>query len=220
MVGAIVKRDILAHPWVTIRCFGWRVFFRALLADSHTTFLSLLTAAEALKPAGEGVPEFVARCVELELKAGRFYASLSRRFANDEPVRDFFAALACQEEGHAELLELAETAASRARWNEAKAAPWRQAVPQLERRLDEITSSLPSIHTVSAGLQQVIALESSEINDVLNGVIGASDSDFVRRMRAFRNTTARHLQFIRDSISDLAPELVPASQVLCGRCAA
>jgi len=25
MVGVIRKRDILAHPLVTIRCFGWRV---------------------------------------------------------------------------------------------------------------------------------------------------------------------------------------------------
>ena len=29
MVGAIIKRDILAHPVVTIRCFGWSVFIRA-----------------------------------------------------------------------------------------------------------------------------------------------------------------------------------------------
>ncbi len=77
MVGAINKRDILSHPWVTIRCFGWRVFWRAIFARGDRTFLSLLTDSEVLKPAGEGVPEFVARCVELELKASRVYAALS-----------------------------------------------------------------------------------------------------------------------------------------------
>ncbi len=54
MVGAIVKWDIMAHPAVTIRCFGWQIFLRALLAGPNTTFLSLLTESELLRPAGHG----------------------------------------------------------------------------------------------------------------------------------------------------------------------
>ncbi len=37
MIGAIRKWDILAHPFVTIHCFGWRVFFRAVTADHNQT---------------------------------------------------------------------------------------------------------------------------------------------------------------------------------------
>ncbi len=77
MVGAIIKRDILAHPVVTIRCFGWSVFIRALLAGPRTTFLSLLTETHVLQPADERVEQFVGRCVELELKACRVYETLS-----------------------------------------------------------------------------------------------------------------------------------------------
>ena len=34
MVGVISHWDILAHPVVTIRAFGWRVFFRAVFTAS------------------------------------------------------------------------------------------------------------------------------------------------------------------------------------------
>ncbi len=217
MVGAIDKRDILAHPWVTIRCFGWRVFVRAVLARSDQTFLSLLTDSEVLKPAGDGVPEFVARCVELELKASRVYAALGRRFADQQPIHDFFVSLARQEEAHGELLELAETAASRERWDERKAAPWRDVVPRLERHMEQTESALDEIHTARDAMQCVIDIESSEINDVFTGVIAASDSCFVRKLRVFQETEMRHLSFICEQIAVLQPELGPASQVLTRR---
>jgi len=220
MVGAIVKSDILAHPLVTIRCFGWRIFLRAVFAGRGTTFLSLLTDSEVLQSAGEGVPEFVARCVELELKVSRFYESLSRRFAGDDRVRHFFSRLAVQEAAHAELLELAETAASRERWDESMAAPWRDVVPGLERKMDRVLSSLGDINNVRQAFEQVIHVESSEINDLFGAVIAASDSCFVKRMRAFRNATLTHLRFICRTIAELEPTLVPASLALQKRSAA
>ena len=30
MIEAICTNDVLFHPFVTIRAFGWRVFFRAV----------------------------------------------------------------------------------------------------------------------------------------------------------------------------------------------
>ncbi len=41
MLGAIRKRDILAHPFVTVESFGWHVFFRVLVAGRNQTFLAL-----------------------------------------------------------------------------------------------------------------------------------------------------------------------------------
>ena len=52
MVGAIIKRDILAHPVVTIRCFGWSVFIRALLAGPRPRFFPL--ADRNARPAAGG----------------------------------------------------------------------------------------------------------------------------------------------------------------------
>ena len=61
MLGSIRKRDVLAHPIVTIRCFGWHVFFRALMASRDQTFLSLLADCGAVGPPPVRVPELVGR---------------------------------------------------------------------------------------------------------------------------------------------------------------
>ena len=42
MIGAICTNDILFHPFVTIRAFGWRVFFRAVFEHQGNNFLALL----------------------------------------------------------------------------------------------------------------------------------------------------------------------------------
>ena len=214
MVGAITKRDILAHPLVTIRCFGWRVFWRALFAGRERTFLSVLSEAEVLQPAAENVVEFIARCVELELKASRIYTAFARRWADSQAAHDFFATLASQENGHAELLELCRTAAAQQRWNEGQAAPWRQVVPRLEQHMADAEAASDDAHSVHAALQLVIDIESSEINDVFHSVVAATDSEFVRRLAVFHDAEQRHLDFASRSIAQLDPELASASLVL------
>ena len=74
MIGVIRRRNILAHPFVTIRCFGSQVFFRALIAGHSQTFLSLLADTKGLQPPTVKVPEVVERCVKLELQALRWSA--------------------------------------------------------------------------------------------------------------------------------------------------
>ena len=56
MVGVIGTWDILAHPVVTIRCFGWGVFFRAVVSWQGGTFLSLLQDAGRFRAAASNVP--------------------------------------------------------------------------------------------------------------------------------------------------------------------
>jgi hypothetical protein len=217
MVGAIDKRDILAHPLVTIRCFGWRVFLRAIFAGPNQTFLSVLAEAEVLKPAADNVVEFVARCVELELRAGRVYAALSRRFAATRSVQQFFAVLASQEECHAELLELCRAAAAQRRWNENQVAPWRDVVPRLERRMAVAEASVGDIQTLRPALQLVVDIESSEINEVFRSIVAASESEFVRRLTVFGESEKRHLAFIRRGIAELDPEVADVDRLLQNR---
>ncbi len=219
MVGAIDKRDILAHPIVTIQCFGWRVFLRALLAGRNTTFLSVLTATEALKPAAETVVEFVARCVELELTASRIYAALARRFANTPDLYTFFASISGQEESHAELLELCRAAAAQSQWLEEQIQPWRRSLPQLERHMADAESRVDDVHSALDALRLVIEIESSEINDVFRSIVTAADSEFVRRVNVFGDTERRHLSFIGHSIVRLEPSLAEADRALAKRAA-
>ncbi len=206
MVGAICKRDILAHPIVTIRCFGWRVFLKAVFAGRDQTFLSLLSDSKVLKPAGD-VVELVSRCVDLELRAKKVYEACAARFADRVDARRFFESLARQEQGHAELLSVCREAARRERWNDTVFAPWRDAVPQLEAQMDALEPRVSNVTELIDALRQVIDIESSEINHVFDAVVRATDSEFIRRLHVFRTTEIRHIKFICQGVSQLEPSL-------------
>jgi len=210
MIGAIRKRDILAHPFVTIHCFGWRVFFRALVANRKQTFLSLLAEAHALELPTIKVPELVGRCIELEKRAKSIYGRLAGWFMGRSPVNEFFDDLARQEQTHAELLELCRTSARWEGWLEEHFSPWRDSVPRLEKQMDDIETSLESVVGVTDALRLVLWIERSEINKVFKGVVTATGSTFVRNVSAFQKAGANHITFICEEIpkldSDLARE--------------
>ena len=207
MVGAIRKREILAHPFVTIHCFGWRVFFRALTASQNETFLSIVAQVTIHHRPSVKVPDLVGQCIGLEDRAKQIYESLAERFSQEEPVRLFFNSLARQEQSHAELLELCRAAAGRGRWDGQHFEPWRDTIPQLKRQMEEAASSLDSLDGVRVALRLVIQIESSEVNRVFRGVVAATDSDFVRELQAFQQSTSNHLGYICEEIPKLEPDL-------------
>src|ERR1041384_1569377 len=49
MKGVVRKRDVLSHPAVTIRGFGWRVFIKALLAGRNRTLLSVVAECQVVE---------------------------------------------------------------------------------------------------------------------------------------------------------------------------
>jgi hypothetical protein len=217
MIGVICRRNILAHPFVTIRCFGWRVFFRALLAGHSQTFLSLLADTKGLRPATVKVPELVERCVKLELQAKRIYEWLAGRFLAHKLISDFFDTLACQEETHAELLRLCREAASRAVWKEECFAPCRHSIPHLERQMESIESSLESLDSVTDALRLVIQIEGSEVNRTFERVVAASGSVFVGKVLAFQNAAENHIAYICEEIPKLEPKLAEECRELRDR---
>jgi rubrerythrin len=210
MLGAIRKRDILAHPLVTIHSFGWGVFLKALTAGRQDTFLSLLARTRAFRPPTIEIPEALARCVDLESRAGRIYASLASRFLDPEPVREFFATLSHQEQEHFEMLSLCRELGSREGWLEESFTPWREAVPRLERQMGEAEDLAKRIDSVAAALRLVIRIESSEINRVFAGAVAATDSSFVRNLQVFQIAGATHLTYICDQIPKFEPDLSAA----------
>jgi rubrerythrin len=214
MIGAICRQDILSHPVITVRCFGWKTFFRALLAGQRQTFLSLLTETPALRAAPEKVPELVERCIALESSAARIYESLARRFDQPDSVGLFFSTLARQERDHAELLALCRAAAGRGAWDAKHFDPWRDAVPALEEQMRAAEARVGSLKGLSEALLLVIQLESSEINRVYSGIVAASDSDFVRAMRVFRDAGREHISYILERIPEMDTGLGDACQKL------
>ena len=211
MVGAIGKRDVLGHPGITIRCFGWRVFFRTLLAGRNQTFLSILTAAESFRQPTEKAFEIVRRCVRLEQTAHRIYASLAEKFHENGPLREFFAMLARQEREHAELLEVCRIAAMRGRWDGDYLAPWRESVPHLECTMREAEAKLHAVKFPADALWLTIEIESSEINELFRAIAAATDSLFVRKLMRFGNAAREHLGYIRETICELEPSFKPAA---------
>src|SRR5262245_37405981 len=118
MLGAIRKRDLLAHPLVTLRCFGGRVFLRGLLAGPQRSFESVLVDAGKFHRHSP-CPEALERCVRLELLARRMYETLARRFFRADGLRDLFALLARRRGEHAELLRLCRGLAGPDGWDAA-----------------------------------------------------------------------------------------------------
>lgn len=207
MIGVIQTRDIIAHPLVTAHCFGWPLFFRALIASRRKTFLSLLAESDALRSPTVAVPELLGRCLDLESRARRIYELLAARFSDRVPVRRFFETLAQQEQEHFELLALCRQLASREGWLEEHFAPWRDAVPQLERQMDDLEESLDDLDQLADALRLVIRVEGSEINHVFRGAVSATDSEFVRTLQVFRTAEAKHIAYACDQIPKFEPDL-------------
>jgi hypothetical protein len=194
--GVIRTRDILAHPVVTVRCFGWRIFFRALFTSRRQTLLSLLQNDNYFQASTPNVPAILDRCVGLELQAAEIYRNLAQRFPEDSPHRIFLSELAEQERYHADLLQLCRAATVRGRWDDSTFRPWAERVPGLEEQLSEVRKALESAPDHDQPVQVVAGIESSEINQVLLGVIKATDSEFVRRLAPFRRCVEDHIAFI------------------------
>jgi len=207
MIGAICRQDILTHPMITVRCFGWKVFFKSLLAGQHQTFLSLVAETSMLHAEPEKVPELVDRCIGLELCAARIYESLAQRFDQPDSVKGFFATLAHQENGHAELLDLCRAATGRGEWDGKHFDTWRDAVPGLQEQMQEAEFRANSVDSLSDALRLVIQIESSEINRIYSGIMAASGSEFVRTLRMFHEAGLEHISFICERVPEMDPEL-------------
>jgi len=156
----------------------------------------------------------VDRCIGLELRAKRIYESLAQRFDQPDSVKGFFATLAHQEKDHAELLDLCRAATGRGEWHGKHFDPWRGAVPGLEKQMQEAESRANSLDSLSDALRLVIQIESSEVNRIYSRIVAASDSEFVKKMRAFHEAGRKHISYICEWISEMDPELRDACQKL------
>jgi hypothetical protein len=217
MVGVIRGWDVLAHPVVTIRCFGWRVFFRAVTPWQGKTFLSLVQPVAAQRAVPVNVPGILDRCIGLELRAKRIYTVLGKALSDQGPVGPFFAGLAEQEQHHADLLDLCRASAIRGRWKAGVFNPWEAYLPKLEQQMDACEEALREIDSVDTALQMVLQIESSEINAVFNAAIAATDSPFAKRLRPFRKTMEAHMKYLAERLPLLSPNLMMACRELRAR---
>jgi hypothetical protein len=217
MVGAITKWDILAHPMSTIRCFGWRVFFKAVAPWHDGPFLSLVQDAGFFGATASHGPRILERCIDLELRGKRIYKALAKAFSDEGLVGMFFAGLVEQEQYHADLLEIARHAAVRSGWRMNRFNPWEDYLPCLERQMDAAEAAVYEINSVDAALRLVVQIESSEINEVFDSALAATDAAFVKRLKPFREAMEAHMSYIVERISQLSPRLMLTTRELRAR---
>jgi hypothetical protein len=218
MLGAISKRDVLTRPALTIRCFGWRVFLRTLLASRTQTFLSILVAERALQPARDGPFEVVQRCVRLEQIAKGIYQSLAERFKAEGLVQEFFRTLVRQEAEHEELLEICRIAGMHGGGDGLRLDQLRESVSLVERQMRAAEVKLRAVRILEDALWLTIEIESSEINRLFQTVVAAMDSEFVKECGLFRNAVREHLGYIRGIITTFQPSFGPACERMLACC--
>ena len=214
MVGVITSWDILAHPISTIQCFGWRVFFRAVAPWHDKPFLSLLRDAGFLGAAASQESTILERCIALELRAKRIYRALAKAFSDHELVEPFFFGLAVQEQYHADLLKVCRAAALHSGWKANVFNPWRDYLPRLEQQMKAVETASHEIGSVDAALQLVIQIESSEINEIFQVAVAATDAAFVKRLKPFRKAMESHMAHIAQQLPALSPQLMLACREL------
>jgi hypothetical protein len=207
MVGVITNWDILAHPISTIQCFGWRVFFRAVAPWQHGSFLSQLQDAGFFAALPSNVPRLLERCIGLELRAKRIYTALAKALDDQGLVGPFFAGLAEQEQYHADLLELARAASMRSGWNTSHFNPWQDYLPRLEQQMEAAEAAVYRTDSVDDALRLVIQIESSEINQVFDAALAATDAVFVKRLKPFREAMETHMTYLVERIPELSSRL-------------
>jgi hypothetical protein len=209
MIGAIRAWDILLHPVVTVRCFGWKTLFRVLGASHNQTFLSLLTDDAIFGSADSEEAAIVKKCVSLEMRAKELYLSLAERTADAPLLTQFFTTLAQQEQDHADLLQLCEAVSDGRGWKLRDLPAWRNNLVRLDQEMTDAEMLASSATDVNNMMRLVVQIESSEVNHAFLTVIGASNSAFVKRLRPFQCAVEMHLSYIATQIAALAPDLWP-----------
>jgi len=214
MIGVICTNDVLLHPIVTIRAFGWRLYFRAVFQGRGDTFLSLLQREGFFAPTTSNEPELIQRCVRLELQSEAIYCSLAERFSNLSPLRDFLDELADEEREHADLLKVCKAFACKGRFVQDRFAPWHDYVPLLEQQMQQAVAALDEIKSLDDVVRLILQIEGSEINRVFLGIVQATDSPFVKNLGPFRRAVKHHIGYICKSISRLTPSAAAACREL------
>jgi hypothetical protein len=212
MVGAIRTWDILFHPVVTIRCFGWMVFWRALFAGHGRTFLSVSCQDKLSESALGAMPFPLRQCIQIELQGKRIYQVLARAFVVDRSAARFFTDLAEQEQDHADLLSLCWTAARHGGWKAEHFDTWKIHLPSLESRMKAIESNIDTIDNLDKAFDLVLEIESSEINREFRAAVDASEAAFVKRLKPFQDAIETHISYIVTQVSRQAPHVMSTSR--------
>lgn len=207
MRGLIGKKDVLAHPVVIIRGFGWKTFCRCLTSSPGTTFLEIIS---------EGIPHPASpqeielsrqfdRLISFELRNAELYSQMAELFHSLLDVREFFRTLTDQEEGHAEILRITKVEVARRNlWNTL--VPIKpEMIEKIDRKLTEAEKTIADSKKLelARALHLVEDLEASEINIVFDFLLHSVQTPFLRRIHFLIPSVADHQTYLNSMLPSL-----------------
>lgn len=211
MRGLIGKKDVLRHPVVVIRGFGWKAFFRAVAAPPGRTFLEVISVGIP-RPSTPQEIELSAqldKMISFELRCSHIYARMAEIFRDRWGLaRDFFRNLSEQEEGHAEILRITKVEVSRRSLWKILIPVKAEVIEKTDKLLSDVEWSLrePEKLTIEQGLENVERLESSEINMVFDFLLHSVSSPFIKKIYKMVPTLADHHTYLNSLLPLLKEE--------------
>lgn len=207
MRGLIGKKDVLAHPVVIIRGFGWKTFCRCLASSSGTTFLEIISEGipRPASPREIELSHQMDRLISFELRNAQIYAKMAGMFYPLGEVREFFRTLTDQEEGHAEILRITKVEVARRRlWNTLVPIKL-EMMEKIDQKLTEVEERLadPKKLDLTHALHLVEDLEASEINIVFDFLLHSIQTPFLRRSHFLIPSVADHQTYLNSMLPSL-----------------
>jgi hypothetical protein len=83
--------------------------------------------------------------------------------------------------------------------------------------MDAAQAAATQAGSIEDALHVVIQIESSEINEVFQAALAATDAAFVKRLKPFRKAMKAHMEFIVDQIPQICPKMMSACRELRAR---
>ena len=80
--------------------------------------------------------------------------------------------------------------------------------------MDEVEASLSQVGSLDDAFRLLVQIESGEINRVFEGVLTSCNSDFVKRLGAFRKAVKQHISYIARRLPELDARQLAAAREL------
>ena len=102
-------------------------------------------------------------------------------------------------------------------WQANRFNPWQDYLPCLEQQMEAAEAAVYEISSVEAALQLVVQIESSEINQVFDAALAATDAAFVKKLKPFREAMEAHMSYLMERLPQLSPHIDAADEGTAGK---
>ena len=217
MDGVVRSRDILAHPIATIRGFGWRVFFRAILPWQHEPFLSLIQKSGRFRATGLKCAADPASLHRLGIACQRIYDALGRALDEQGPVALSLPVWRNRSSATPNCLDCAKPRQFMAVGRQISLTPGKTICPASSNKW--MRRKRPSIQSTRSTrpYKWWFRLNRRRSTRSFHAALAATDGVFVKKLKPFREAMEAHMSYIVERLPEFSPRLLQATRELRAR---